>query len=139
MTRFKLICTRGGAATTTVHSRQQHIATTEEETRWSSSSSSTCISERENASFRAAVRLCSRFSHAFGQLRTIATSLLQEEGEISHDIVLKLQSLDFGSVFGREDDAGRVHGLLPIHNLDLGSGIPACWAGALWLKQPGRR
>ena len=45
---------------------------------------------------------------------------------MSHEIVLKLQSLDFGSVFGREDDVGRVHGLLPIHNLDLDRGIPAC-------------
>ena len=45
---------------------------------------------------------------------------------MSHDTVLILLSHDFGSVFGREDDVGRVHGLLPIHNLDLGSGIPAC-------------
>ena len=60
------------------------------------------IAERDNASSGAAVRHCIRISNAFGQLRTIATSLLQEEGEISHDIVLKLQSLDFGSVFGRQ-------------------------------------
>ena len=48
--------------------------------------------------------------------------------------MLFLLSLDFGSVFGREDDVGRVHGLLHIHNLDLDSGIPPCWAGALITK-----
>ena len=84
------------------------------------------ISVRDNACSGAAVRPCTRVSNAFGELRTIATSLLQEEGEISHDIVLKLLSHDFGSVFGREDDVGRVHGLLPIHNLDLGCGIAPC-------------
>ena len=39
---------------------------------------------------------------------------------MSHEIVLKLLSHDFNCVNGREDDVGRVHGLLPIHNLDLG-------------------
>ena len=58
---------------------------------------------------------------------------------MSHDIVLFLLSHDFGSVFGREDDVGRVHGLLHIHNLDLDSGPRLAFAGALWLKQPGRR
>ena len=96
MTRFTLICTRGGAATTTVHCRQQHIATTKEETRCSSSSSSTCISVRDKACSGAAVRPCLRFTNALGQLRTIATSSRQQEGEMSHDIVLKLLSLDFG-------------------------------------------
>ena len=125
MARFNLICTRGVPLQIYIFSYNNNFYCCEMLT-CSSSSSSTCISERENASSRAALRLCSRFSNAFGQLRTIATSLLQEEGEISHDIVLKLQSLDFGSAFGREDDAGRVHGLLPIHNLDLDRGNAAC-------------
>ena len=61
------------------------------------------ISVRDNACSGAAVRPCIRVSNAFGELRTIATSLLQEEGEISHDIVLKLQSLDFGHAYRRSD------------------------------------
>ena len=62
------------------------------------------ISVRDNACSGAAVRPCIRVSNAFGDLRTIATSLLQEEGEISHDIVLKLQSHDFKCVNGRQDE-----------------------------------
>ena len=54
-------------------------------------------------------------------------SLRQREGENSTSLMLFLLSLDFGSVFGREDDVGRVHGLLPIHNLDLDRGTPACF------------
>ena len=63
-----------------------------------------------------------------GSYETITMSLRRLQGKMSQDIVLFLLSHDFGSVFGRgrEDDVGRVHGLLPIHNLDLGSGIPAC-------------
>ena len=61
------------------------------------------ISVRDNACSGAAVRPCTRVSNAFGELRTIATSLLQEEGEISHDIVLKLLSHDFGHVYRRSD------------------------------------
>ena len=123
MALINLICTRGGAAT---RSSQQHIATTKEETRCSSSSSSTCISVRDNFSSRAALRSCSRFTNAFGQLRTIATSSRQQEGEISHEIVLKLQSLDFGSAFGREDEEFVEREQVFADNLDLGSGIPPC-------------
>ena len=132
MALINLICKRGGAATTTTRSSQQHIATTKLETRCSSSSSSTCISERENASFRAAVRLCSRFTNAFGQLRTIATSLLQEEGEISHDIVLKLQSLDFGSVFGRQiwEALRMLNEAITTSILTVESHL--AWAGTFW-------
>ena len=82
---------------TTTHS------TIKEETRCSSSSSSTCISVRDNACSGAVVRPCLRFTNALGQLRTIATSSRQQEGEMSHDIVLKLQSLDFGDVYRRRD------------------------------------
>ena len=38
------------------------------------------------------------------QLRAIATSSRQQEGEMSHDIVLKLQSLDFKCVYRRQHE-----------------------------------
>ena len=62
-------------------------------------------------------------------LETITISLRRREGKNSTSLMLFLLSLDFGSVFGREDDVGRVHGLLPIHNLDLGRAQKAsfCW------------
>ena len=40
--------------------------------------------------------------------------------------MLFLRFFDFDDADDSQDDVGRVHGLLPIHNLDLGSGIPAC-------------
>ena len=134
MTRFNLICTRGGAATTTTRSSQQHIATTKEETRCSSSSSSTCISVRDNACSGAAVRPCLRFTNALGQLRTIATSSRQQEGEMSHDIVLKLQSHDFKCVYRRQHENSlnvnkhsQTTSILPVlRNLRF-AGIVSCW------------
>ena len=68
----------------------------------------------------AALRIKEGLPMYLRSFETITMSLRWREGEISHEIVLKLLSLDFGSVFGREDDVGRVHGLLPIHNIDLG-------------------
>ena len=133
MTRFKLICTRGGAATTTTRS-----STTKLETRCSSRILATAICVRDNGLLPAAVRPCLRFTNAFGELRASTASLRQREGENSTPFMLFVLSLDFGSVFGREDDAGRVHGLLPIHNLDLGRAQKAsfCWRALAKAARP---
>ena len=138
MTRFNLICTRGVPLQIYTFSATT-LSTTKEETRCSSSSSSTCISERDNASSRAALRSCSRFTNAFGQLRTIATSSRQQEGEISHEIVLKLQSHDFKCVYRRQHENS-----LNVNKDSWTTSILTveshlAWAGIFWLKQPGRR
>ena len=125
ITRFNLICTRGMRLqiyqfyTTTFTTTELH---------WPCSSRipATAICVRDNGLLPAAARHCARFSDAFGQLRASTASLRQRQGKNSASLMLFLLSLDFGSVFGREDDVGRVHGLLPIHNLDLDSGIPPC-------------
>ena len=74
----------------------------------------------------AALRIKEGLPMYLRSFETITMSLRWREGEISHEIVLKLLSHDFECVNGREDDVGRVHGLLPIHNLDLGCGIAPC-------------
>ena len=45
---------------------------------------------------------------------------------MSHDIVLKLQSHDFGSVFGRQDEEFVEREQVFADNLDLDSGNAAC-------------
>ena len=71
-----------------------------------------------------------RVGNAFGQLRTIATSLLQREGEISHDIVLKLLSHDFNCVNGREDEEFVEREQAFADNFDLGRAQKAsCYYG----------
>ena len=70
----------------------------------------------------AALRIKEGLPMYLRSFETITMPLLQREGQNSTPFMLFLLSLDFGSVFGREDDVGRVHGLLPIHNLDLGNG-----------------
>ena len=70
-----------------------------------------------------------RFGNAFGQLRTIATSLLQREGEISHDIVLKLLSHDFNCVNGRQHEEFVEREQAFADNFDLGRAQrpSLCW------------
>ena len=87
----------------------------------------------------AALRIKEGLPMYLRSLETITMSLRRLQGKNSTSFMLFLRFFDFDDADDRQDDVGRVHGLLPIHNLDLGSGIPACWAGALWLKQPGRR
>ena len=67
MTRFNLICTRGVPLQIYIFSYNNNFYCCEMLT-CSSSSSSTCISERENAWSRSAVRPGLRFSDAFGEL-----------------------------------------------------------------------
>ena len=129
MTRFKLICTRGGAATTTTRSSQQHSATTKLDQACSSRILATAICVRDNGLLPAAVRPCLRFTNAFGELRASTASLRQREGENSTSLMLFLGFFDFDDADDRQGDVGRVHGLLPIHNLDLGCLQPPslCW------------
>ena len=61
-----------------------------------------------------------------GSYERIATSLLQREGENSASLMLFLLSLDFGSVFGREDEEFVEREQVFADNLDLDSGIPPC-------------
>ena len=126
MTRFKLICTRGGAATTTTRSSQQHIATTKLDQACSSRIPATAICVRDNGLLPAAARHCLRFSDAFGQLRASTASLRRLQGKNSTSFMLFLRFFDFDDADDRQDDVGRVHGLLPIHNLDLDRGNAPC-------------
>ena len=59
-------------------------------------------------------------------LETITMSLRRREGKNSTSFMLFLRFFDFDDADDRQDDVGRVHGLLPIHNLDLGCGIAPC-------------
>ena len=70
---------------------------------------------------------------------TITMSLLQREGQNSTSFMLFLLSLDFGHAWRRQHENS-----LNVNKDSWTTSIltvesQLAWAGALWLKQPGRR
>ena len=87
----------------------------------------------------AALRIKEGLPMYLRSFETITMSLRWREGEISHEIVLKLLSHDFGDVYRKRNKLSVHRTKVSKTTSILAMESHLAWAGALWLKQPGRR